>query len=127
MSQQLVRWSITYARDAMTIDPVATQNPTSNTTATYTITPPDVNSAVILASLPFSYSADPAAGSELTITYTYNSNTYVDHYKVSKGGPFVIPFSPPKRYPTGIAVTIGLSAAGVGIFGTLPSPVVWFD
>lgn len=105
---------------SVVINPVAGQAPAANTNAVATLAA-DPAAAWHLRQINWSYSAAPAVGSKITITWTdpvTGTGTWTETYYISNGGPGILSF-PPKRFPAGSTVTITLTAPGGTIIGTI--------
>lgn len=99
---------------ANTFVPAAGQAPAANTDAVATLAAPADGSRWVLSGLLWSYSAPPAVGSKITITWSGKTITLY----VAGGGPGSMTF-PEFRFPPNTLVTITLLTGGAGIFGTI--------
>ncbi len=95
---------------ASSLNPIATQAPTSNTAATVVLAAP-TNGRWILGGVNWSYTAAPTGGS-LTISWVEGVTTYTETYAITAAGPGSFSWPEPKRFPIGSTLTVTLAAGG---------------
>lgn len=95
--------------------------PTSNTAATWTLTP-DAGKCICIQQIAFSYSDDPT---NATLKIAISSTNYFGPMGITKGGAGVFEFDPPLKFAAGLIPVVTLSAGGSGITGKLAHVGYW--
>jgi len=104
------------AKTGLVAQPAAStqvHEPAANTAAVVTLAAAGAGKRHVIASVEWSYDANPTAGS-LAIT---DGGTQVFKVDITKGGPGFFQWVPPKRFAANSAVVATLAAGGASVSG----------